>query len=694
MGEVYKATDTRLGRTVAVKVLGNRFSAGFENEARAIAALNHPHICTLYDVGPDYLVMEYIEGAPLRGPLPVEEAVRLAIQIALTLEAAHGKGVIHRDLKPGNILLAAAGIKILDFGLAKLTQREDEDATCTMTGAVRGTPAYMSPEQAEGKQVDNRSDVFSFGAVLYEMLTGRRAFNGNSKASVLSAVLRDDPAPLEALPALEPIVMRCLAKKPAQRFQTMTEVRTALEQISAKPIHQQASIAVLPFSSRSADKEDEYFSDGLTEEIINALAQIPDLNVTARTSSFAFRGKEQDIRRIAGMLDVRMILEGSVRRAGSRIRVTAELINATSGYHLWSERYDREIADVFAIQDEIAQAIAVALELKLSALERRGHTPSLSAYESFLKARYFLRKSTEESLSRCRDCLEQAIALDPQFALAHAELATYLIYLASRSLLPAREALSQARAAAQQALRIDPFLPEAHAGLASVATFLDYNWAEAGREYQLAMTRAPVPPTVSHYYGFYYLVPLGRIREAAKELERALKEDPLNLQCQTQLAICLWTDGRHQEASRQFRQVLELDENFWLALLLYGLWHAEDGRPDDALFFVERAYSVAPKNAGSIGALAGLLSRIGDRGRSESLLQELGGSEVYGVPLGMAVFHQVRSEFDTAAEWAQKAIEQRDLNILPATCGPNRKHYVEAGRWPALARMLNLPETA
>jgi len=296
MGEVWKARDTRLDRIVAVKRLKGSHSARFEQEARTIAALNNPHICQIYDVGPDYLVMEYIDGAPLSGGLPAEEAVRLAIQIAGALEAAHRKNIIHRDLKPANILVTEGSIKLLDFGLAKLITSADADATATMEGMVVGTAAYMSPEQAQGKLLDTRSDIFSFGAVLYEMVSGGRAFDGSSIVDVLSAIVRDEPRPLRGSPEIARIVTRCLRKMPSQRFQSMAEIKAALASVVASPRKQQPSIAVLPFANMSGDKDQEYFSDGLAEEIINALAQLPGLKVTARTSAFAFRGKEQDIR--------------------------------------------------------------------------------------------------------------------------------------------------------------------------------------------------------------------------------------------------------------------------------------------------------------------------------------------------------------------------------------------------------------
>jgi serine/threonine protein kinase len=337
MGEVWKARDTRLDRVVAIKQLRGQHTTRFEQEARAIAALNHPHICQIHDVGPDYLVLEYIEGQPLSGPVPASDAVRAALQIASALEAAQAKGILHRDLKPGNILMTTTGAKLLDFGLAKLVS----DDNTTQTIGVFGTPLYMSPEQAEGRELDARSDVFSLGAVLYELLAGRRAFDS------LAAVLRDEPRPSGSSHGLEKIVWRCLRKSPADRFASAAEVRVALEQLGTEPLNHQPSIAVLPFVNMSRDADDEYFSDGLAEEIINFLAQIPGLKVTARTSAFAFKGKPEDIRKIAETLGVAAILEGSVRRSGNRLRVTAQLINAQDGYHLWSQRYDREMADLF-----------------------------------------------------------------------------------------------------------------------------------------------------------------------------------------------------------------------------------------------------------------------------------------------------------------------------------------------------------
>lgn len=397
MGEVWKTRDTRLNRVVAIKQLKGQHGARFEQEARAIAALNHPNICTLYDIGPDYLVMEYIDSTPLRGPMTAADAVRLAGQIASALEAAHRKGILHRDLKPADVLVSGDSVKLLDFGLAKL-MADAPDVTLTSEGTVLGTVAYMSPEQARGQRLDERSDVFSLGAVLYEILSGQRAFPGGSAVEVLTAVLRDEPRALPVPEALGRIVMRCLQKSPPARFQSMADVKAALEHALAEEVDPRASIAVLPFADMSPDKDNEYFSDGLAEEIINALAQIQNLKVIARTSAFAFKGQNTDIRRIAETLGVAHVLEGSVRKAGNRIRVTAQLITAADGSHLWSERYDRELAGVFAVQDEIAAAIAGTLKTKLSAgpAPVRQYTPTLPAYEAYLKALHSQWKVTPE----------------------------------------------------------------------------------------------------------------------------------------------------------------------------------------------------------------------------------------------------------------------------------------------------------
>jgi serine/threonine-protein kinase len=611
MGEVWKARDTRLERTVAIKRLKTEHHERFKREARAIAALNHPHICQIYDVGPDYLVMEFVEGAALKSALPVDEAVVLAMQIAGALDAAHRKGIVHRDLKPANILVTADGVKLLDFGLAKMEDAgAEKNSFSTLTvelteaGAVVGTVAYMSPEQAQGQPVDARSDIFSFGLVLYEVLSGKRAFSGESAFATMSAIVRDEAPHLQAPASVERVVARCLRKSREDRFQTMAEVLRALEQTRSRPAEQRPSIAVLPFANMSADQDQEFFSDGLAEEILNELAKMPGLKVIARTSAFAFKGQNTDVRRIAETLGVSNILEGSVRRAGSRIRVTAQLITAADGSRLWSERYDRELADVFAVQDEIAQAIAAALHLKLGA-ERAApqrYTPNLQAYEAFLRARYYWARFSPELIARCREYLEQAIALDPKFALAHSLLGECFLHYAHFSTMSAREAVPLIRDTVQRALDLDPSLPEAHAIFGVVAGLYDHDWKEAEKCFRLARAEEPVSLVVRTWYAHSFLVPIGRAAEAARELESMNHEDPVNVMFHHMLAICLQRAGRDEDAAAEFRHALDLEPNTPAALIWLGHHYVAQGMIPEAVACSERLIRSNRRVRGSAGA--------------------------------------------------------------------------------------------
>jgi serine/threonine-protein kinase len=706
MGEVYRARDTRLGRDVAIKVLPEAFAADadrlhrFEQEARSIAALNHPHICQIHDVGPGYLVLEYVKGDVLRGPVAVEEAMVVARQIASALEAAHARGILHRDLKPANIIVARESAsaepiaKLLDFGIAKLMNAPDggdDDATRTVEGAVVGTAAYMSPEQAEGKPLDARSDIFCFGAVLYELLSGRRAFGGESTAQVVSAVLRDDPPPLGTRPAVDRIVRRCLAKRAVDRFQTIGELRAALDVMSAAPSEEQPSIAVLPFENISGDKENEYFSDGLAEEIINALTRIPGLKVIARTSAFAFKGRHEDVRRIADALGVTRVLEGSVRKAGNRIRVTAQLIAAADGTHVWSDRYDRELADVFAVQDEIAGAITGALQVTLSpsSARPRRHTPSLVAYDQYLHALHLADARTPQTMSHARQHFERAIAFDPQFALAHAEFAHLFHVLAGHGIMAPLDALPLMREQAQRSLEIDPSLPEGHAMMATVATF-DFDWPEAERQFGLAMAHGAVPPRVRRYYAHYCLLPTGRATEAARHYQVGLREDPLNLQFRTETAVCLRAAGRLADCDQELRRIMEIEETFWFPHFVLGVNRALDGHFDEAIAISERAFELAPWFKPIVGLRAAMLRRTGHPEAANRLYAEsLRPGDRYADPIGAAIYHLLNGELDATADLTEQAIRQRQTAVL-FFLHAHATALRSTSRWPALARMMNL----
>ena len=687
MGEVYKARDTRLGRTVAIKQLKGPHSARFQQEARAIAALNHPNICTLYDIGPDYLVMEYVEGVPPKGPLPREEALKLATQIASALDEAHSRGILHRDLKPANILITAKGAKLLDFGLAKFTGDSAGDATQTFEGTLAGTAAYMSPEQAKGGQADARSDVFSFGAVLYEILTGARAFAGNSMAETLSSVLRDEPRSLDGSDPLSGVAARCLRKNPLDRYPSAAALKAALEQARVTVAKARPSIAVLPFADMSPNKDNEYFADGLAEEIINALAQAPDLRVIARTSAFAFKGQNTDLRKVAEALGVSTILEGSVRKAGNRIRVTAQLITASDGSHLWSERFDRELADVFEVQDEIAASIAQTLKVKLVAGIARKHTPSAAAYETYLKARHHRGRLTRESIELYRELLERTIELDPGFALARVDMADSYLMQSTTT----RDSMSRVREWAQRALEIDPDLPEVHAMMGIVACLKDYDWKEGERRFGLAMAREPVSGQIRQWYGFFCLLSSGRVEESIAEMRRGLQNDPLNLLSRQCLPLCLIAAGRMEDAELESRECLKIDANLPLAHLYFSLAAVNRGSFEEAAAEAAASLSLA-RWPFTIGLVAGLKAKIGDREGAEEALRDLGDTTIYGAPMGMLYYFLLNGDLNRAAEWCRKAIEQRHallISLVLAT--PLAKPLRASEHWPELARMMNLP---
>ena len=696
MGEVYKAHDGRLNRTVAIKRLIADNACQFQSEARAIAALNHPHICQIYDVGPDYLVLEYLQGEPISGPVTREEAVRLASQIADALHAAHERGILHRDLKPANVMVVRQGgslhAKLLDFGIAQLTSA-DPSATRTLAGDVTGTPAYMSPEQAAAKPLDARSDVFSFGAVLHELLTGTRAFTGDSTAQILSAVLRDDPSPLAAPPALQEIVKRCLAKDPHRRFQTMADVSQALRHLTGGTAEATASIAVLPFANLSADRENEYFGDGLAEEIINALAQVEGLKVIARTSAFSFKGKNQDVRHIAQALGVTNVLEGSVRRSGDRIRVTAQLIAAADGTHLWSERYDRSMTDVFAMQDEIASAITDALKGKLGG-ERaspRHYTPRLPAYESFLRGRAHLAQFTLEAWNRAKGLFEQAIALDAAYADPHAELALGYFICGMHGMRSMREVAPFVRAEVDRALALNPSDPRPRFLSGAIALVHDYDWKGAEEHFGASMNVPDVSGHARWIYASLFLRGLGHFEESAAEMGRAVQQDPLNATWHAIWGAQLFDARRLDQAIEEGLRATELEPNYFIAQHLLGEAYWYSGKRSQAIAAFERAYQIVPWPIAA-GWLAAALWLRDEKARARQIVEAMGDSPE---PLwGRVVYHLLTSDLDAAADWYGRMIEHRDPFALvyarASVVEPLRRHP----RWPELAARMKLPAMA
>jgi serine/threonine protein kinase/Tfp pilus assembly protein PilF len=558
MGVVYKALDTKLNRTVALKFLPPRLLCNdeaktrFEHEAKAASALNHPSIATIHEIddveGRCFISMEYLEGGSLREllkdkELSMKEILDLALQIGEGLSAAHESGAVHRDLKPDNIMLTKRGLaKITDFGLAKLRGV----TRLTREGTTLGTLQYMSPEQVQGKATDHRSDIFSFGTVLYEMVTGQLPFKGDNEAAVIHSILTWDPEPVgrsrsDLSGEIEGIIAKALAKQVDSRYQgagdMLADLRRVRDTISAEkskadaqPVEHRPSIAVLPFTNLSADPDQEYFCDGMAEEIINALTHIEDLRVVARTSAFAFKGKSGDIREIGKQLEVESLLEGSVRKAGARVRITAQLVSVADGYHIWSEKFDREMEDIFDIQDEISLAIVDRLKVKLLGKNKaeltKRHTENLEAYQLYLKGRYFWNRRTKGALKKAVGYFKQAIEKDPAYAFAHFGLADAYEILYSYGHVPLKEAYPNAKKAVLRALELDDSLAGAHTSLAEIKKTFENDPEGAEQEFKRAIELNPGYATAHHWYSIL-LGETGRFKEALEEGERALELEPM-----------------------------------------------------------------------------------------------------------------------------------------------------------------------
>jgi serine/threonine protein kinase/Flp pilus assembly protein TadD len=724
MGEVYRATDMKLGRDVALKILPPNVAndlerlARFQREARAVAALNHPNVVTLYSVeeseGVHFLTMEMIEGKSLdhtipEGGLPLARIVGIARSLADALAAAHEKGIIHRDLKPANVMVTGDGrVKVLDFGLAKETRPPTgEAATITLAdktrgGVVMGTPAYMSPEQVVGLPLDHRSDIFSLGVIIYEMATGQRPFQGHSSAELASSILRDNPSLASAgradlPPNLAHIIGRCLAKDPRQRAQSAREIASEFADVAlaAQPSSgaqaviardSSPSVAVLPFKNLSADPENEYFSDGLAEEILNALSQIQGLSVAARTSSFSFKGKATEISEIANKLHVANVLEGSVRRAGNRVRVTVQLADARNGFQLWSERYDRQMEDIFDVQDEIARAIAEKLKLTLTGGTKRA-TENLEAFELYLKGRHYWHQRSPSSLRLAIQCFEQTIKLDPQYALAYAGLADCYGILRFYGWITFESGQPPAHAAVTQAVKLGPSILEVNFSRGFYSYYFDRDWRQAKPHFQKAIAINPRSSLAQVYYGLY-LTSEGRNEEAIQHVTLAQQIDPLAPYICCMVAATHFIVGHFDEAERATQRALELQPDHLLALWPRGLALSALERHEEAIASLERAVTLsrAPIFVGLLGFVYARAGRLDDAKRLLNELEDRASRGEHVPAFARLYIHVGQGDIPAVRRSLAKAIEEF---VPPLTLQVTSGQFLQSLRSdPEIRRML------